>query len=133
MKYEFNGKTLNIPDDEIERSMKVLKLSKEEAIEMWLDDEGYTENEEVEEMTHKAKVNKTVQHEAKAENKPRKKTERKPKEDPEKSDIIVKLAQFFEDYGAELVEITNKTKVVEFNLGGNHYKVDLIRQRPPKK
>ena len=35
MKYEFNGKTLNIPDALIEKNMKVLELTKEEAIEMY--------------------------------------------------------------------------------------------------
>ena len=39
MKYTLkNGKVVNIPDKEIEQSMKVLELTKEEAIEMWLED-----------------------------------------------------------------------------------------------
>ncbi len=45
MRYDFNGKTINIPDAELEKSMKLLGLSKEEAIEMYLEDEGYLENE----------------------------------------------------------------------------------------
>ena len=55
MKYNFNGKEINIPDAEIENNMKVLEISREEAIAMWLDDNDYTENEEVEELTAKAK------------------------------------------------------------------------------
>jgi hypothetical protein len=29
--------------------------------------------------------------------------------------------------------ITNKSKIIEFEIGENHYKIDLIKQRPPKK
>ena len=45
MRYNLNGKNINIPDADIERSMKSLELTKEEAIQMWLEDEGYLENE----------------------------------------------------------------------------------------
>ena len=55
MKYTLeNGKTVNIPDAEIEKNMKILELSKEEAIEMWLEDEGYLDNEEQIELQEKA-------------------------------------------------------------------------------
>ena len=49
---------INIPDSEIEKSMKILDLTKEQAIEMWLEDEGYLDNEEQLELTQKAKENK---------------------------------------------------------------------------
>ena len=58
MRYEFNGKMLNIPDEEINKAMKNLDISKEEAIEMWLEDEGYLENEEQENLCRLAKENK---------------------------------------------------------------------------
>ena len=46
MLYELpNGKKVKIPDVEIEKSMKALELTKDEAIEMWLEDEGYLDNE----------------------------------------------------------------------------------------
>lgn len=41
-----NGKTINIPDKEIENHMKILELSKEEAIQLWLEDNEYEINEE---------------------------------------------------------------------------------------
>ena len=55
MKYKFNGREIKIPDDEIENMMKILELSKEEAIATWLDDNDYTTNDEVEALTQKAK------------------------------------------------------------------------------
>jgi hypothetical protein len=130
MKYDFNGKTINIPDTELEKSMKLLGLSKEEAIEMYLEDEGYLENEEVEELTKKAKANK-INHEAKAD-KPRKTVKRERKPDVEKENIIEILANCLKNEGFE-EEITNKSKLIEFSVGENHYKLDLVKKRPPKK
>lgn len=130
MRYDFNGKTINIPDAELEKSMKLLGLSKEEAIEMYLEDEGYIENEEVEELTKKAKANK-INHEAKS-NKPRKAVKRERKPDVEKENIIEILANCLKNAGFE-AEITNKSKLIEFSVGENHYKLDLVKKRPPKK
>ena len=131
MKYDFNGKTLNIPDALIEKNMKVLKLTKEEAIEMWLEDEGYLENEEVEALTKKAKENKAVDHGAKAD-KPRKQVKRERKPDEEKENLIKILANCLKNEGFD-AEITNKSKLIEFSVGENHYKLDLVKKRPPKK
>ena len=131
MKYDFNGKTLNIPDALIEKNMKVLELTKEEAIEMWLEDEGYLENEEVEALTKKAKENKAVDHGAKAD-KPRKQVKRERKPDVEKEKIIEILANCLKNEGFD-AEITNKSKLIEFIVGENHYKLDLVKERPPKK
>lgn len=130
MRYDFNGKVINIPDAEIEKSMKLLDLSKEEAIQMYLEDEGYMENEEVEALTAKAKVNK-VNHEAKSD-KPRKSVKRERKPDVEKEKIIEILANCLKNEGFD-AEITNKSKIIEFSVGENHYKLDLVKKRPPKK
>ena len=129
MTYNLNGKIIRIPDAEIEKSMKVLGISRDEAIQMWLEDEGYLENAEVERLTEKAKENK-VSHEAKAD-KPRKTVKKERKPDEEKENLIEILANCLKNAGFE-VEITNKSKIVEFNVGENHYKLDLIKQRPPK-
>jgi hypothetical protein len=130
MNYNFNGKTIRIPDDELAKNMKVLNLTKEEAIEMYLEDEGYLENEEVEALTKKAKDNKAVVHDAKAD-KPRKQVKRERKPDEEKENLIEILANCLKNAGFE-AEITNKSKIIEFSVGENHYKLDLIKKRPPK-
>lgn len=129
MVYTLGKKKINIPDSEIAKSMKVLKLTQDEAIQMYLEDEGYLENEEVEALTAKAKVNK-INHEAKSE-KPRKKTTRERKPDEEKEKIIQIIAKALENEGIS-AQITNKSKLIEFNIGQNGYKLDLIKRRPPK-
>ena len=125
-----NGKVVRIPDAEIENNMRLLEITREEAVQMWLEDNDFQTNEEVEELTKKAKVNK-INREAKADA-PRKKVVRERKPDVEKEKLIEILANCLKNAGFE-AEITNKSKIIEFNVGENHYKLDLIKQRPPKK
>ena len=81
MIYELpNGKKIRIPDEEIKANMR-LGISEAEAIQLWLEDEGYEENEEQNELDKKAKDNRITAtiHQARAETtKERKKVERKP-------------------------------------------------------
>ena len=72
-----NGKVVNIPDAEIQNNIKALGISTEEAIEMWLFDNDYEDNAEVDEMTVKAKEVKRYEQ----ADKPRKKTKKKRKYD----------------------------------------------------
>lgn len=123
-----NGKAINIPNAEIEKSMKNLGLSKEEAIEMYLEDEGYLDNAEQNELDSKAKAVK-VNVGARADSKPRK--PREPKVDEVKEDLVKNLAEYLENV-ADNVVIVNKSKIIQFNLGEDTYKIDLIRQRKPK-
>ena len=125
-----NGKVVRIPDAEITNNMELLDISREEAIQMWLEDNDLQTNEIVEELTQKAKENK-VNRGAKSDapRKKKKAPERKP--DTEKEDLIEKLANFLTNEGFD-AEITNKSKIIEFDFGGNHFKLDLIRQRGKK-
>ena len=134
MKYTLeNGKIVNIPDKEIENSMKSLELTKEEAIEMWLEDEGYLDNEEQNELDSKAKKVK-IDHGASAIDKTQKK-EKKPREikvSDEKQtlfgEIIEKLAETGRNY-----EILKENKLICVKIGEKTFKIDLIEQRQPKK
>ena len=95
-----NGKSVNIPDKEIESYMKSLDLTKEQAIEMWLDDEGYTDNEEQLELEKKAKESGIMRdiHGASATDKAKKTTPKTVKVSEEKqqlfNDICCKRGQY---------------------------------------
>lgn len=132
MTIDFNGKKIQIPDAELEKSMEILEISQDEAIQLWLEDNDFCENAEAEALTKKAKENHAVQHGAVNPNKSKSTTKRERKPDLEKEEIIHKLAEFLESGGVS-VKITNKSKIIEFEIGENHYKLDLIKQRPPKK
>lgn len=134
MKYTLpNGKNVNIPDNEIENNMKALELTREEAIEMWLEDEGYLDNEEQNELDEKAKKVK-IDHGASAVDKTEKK-EKKPREikvSDEKqalfAEIVEKLAENDRNY-----EIIKENKLICVKIGEKTFKIDLIEQRQPKK
>lgn len=134
MKYNLNGKNINIPDADIERSMKSLELTKEEAIQMWLEDEGYLENEEQEELERKAKENRITAtiHQATTKD-PRKKTqkERVRKENPTKEMVIREIAALLPKF-AEDVEVLNVGKLISFRIGEEKYEIDLKQKRKPK-
>jgi hypothetical protein len=139
MTYDFNGKKIRIPDSEIQKSMDKLKMSKEEAIELWLEDEGYIENEEQEELEKKAKDNRITAtiHEAQSKEVTKRKTaqktqkERVCKENPTKEMVIAEIAQLLPKF-AENIEIVNKGKLITFSIGDNNFKLDLIQTRKPK-
>jgi predicted ATP-grasp superfamily ATP-dependent carboligase len=128
MKYNFNGKVINIPDAEIEKNMKTLDISKDEAIEMWLDDNDYTENEVVEELTKKAKEVKRYE---KAD-KPRKERKVERKVDEEKKKLLNLCRIPIEGAGGIVTNVKNEAEF-SFTFGDNCYTVKLVKHRPPKK
>ena len=134
--YELDeGVIVKIPMDELERLMKLDGIKTiEDACWIWCEDNGKIINEEQEELDKKAKDNRITAtiHQARAETtKERKKPERKP--DQVKDSLVESLKDFLIEQGFENVTITKVGKLVEFDCGNEHFKLDLIRQRPPKK
>ena len=128
-----NGKNVNIPDKEIEKNMKLLEISKEEAVEMWLEDEGYLDNEEQNELDEKAKKVK-IDHGASAVDKSEKK-EKKPREikvSDEKQTLFAEIVEKLTENGRNF-EIVKENKLICVKIGEKTFKIDLIEQRQPKK
>ena len=137
MKYEYNGKTLNIPDDFIQNAMKNLSIDEDEAIQLWLEDNDYEVNEEQMALDAKAKANVKVANivKARAIDPSKKKTQRErvKKEDPTKEGVIAALAKALPELAnAENVTIVNAGKLITFTIGEDTYKLDLVRQRKAK-
>lgn len=134
MVYNFNGKNIKVPDEEIKKNMEILDLSQEEAIQLYLEDEGYLENEEQENLCKKAKdsgIMSTI-HGAKSD-KPKAKVERERKENPTKERIIAEMGKFLCQLdGISGVNITNIGKIIEFECENKHFKLDLIQKREKK-
>ena len=127
-----SGKKVRIPKEEIDRNMKLPNVKTEEdAIWIWLEDEGIIDNEEQNALDQKAKDNRITAtiHQARADNKTKRKVERKP--DETKESLISGLAEYLAEI-VDNVKVTNVGKIIEFDLKGEHYKLDLIRQRKPK-
>ena len=133
-----NGKTVNIPDEEIKGYMKSLDISEEEAIEMWLDDEGYTENEEQLELDQKAKASGIMRdiHGASAVDKTEKKPVKKTvKVSDEKKDLFDLIHDTLKDYETDFngkTTVLKENKLIQFEINGKTFKIDLIQQRDKK-
>ena len=137
MKYEFNGKVLNISDDFIQNAMKNLSIDEGEAIQLWLEDNDLEVNEEQMALDAKAKANVKVSTlvKARAADPGKKKTQRErvKKEDPTKEGVIAALAKALPELAnAENITIVNAGKLITFTIGEDTYKLDLVRQRKAK-
>lgn len=147
LKYTFvneagKEQTVLIPDDYIQKNCAALGISRREAIQMYLSDEGYISNEIVEELTAKAKANGAARVES---GKKRKSPTRKP--DYIKRAVIAALANRLElesiSLGephtdtyvkcyAENVEIANIERIIAFSIGEDKYELTLSKKRKPK-
>ena len=133
IKYNHNGKVINIPKKEIEKSMKVLDLSMTDAIQMWLEDEGFLENEEQNHLCEVAKMNKITQNIHQAGERGRKSSQ-KPKTvkvSDEKKTLFAEILSNLE-YDYEKVEVLKENKLIQVEINGKIFKIDLIEQRKPK-
>lgn len=132
MKYQFENKEINIPDKDIQNLMATLELTEQEAISTWLDDNDYTTNKQVEELTEKAKENGTMKIKARSKV-GNKKVERERKENPTKAFIIdylyYQLAEIEHIYN---LKVENKEKLITFEYNSNQYKLDLVQKRQKK-
>lgn len=131
MKYTVNGKSVNIPNEELEKNMKALELTKEEAIQLWLEDNGFEENEEqnaLDEKAKKVKVNHGAGDSGKGKNtKPRTVVV----SDEKKTlfeDIFGNLAEIY----GENAKIEKENKLIIVNIGEKTFKIDLIETRKKK-
>ena len=120
-------------DTQLERIMKNLHCTEEEALQIIADDKAIDRGErmsfdldkETEKMAKKYANTGTRKTSGT-------KTERKRKENPTKATVIAELAQFLAENGYEMVEITNKERQIAFKVGENAYELTLVQKRKPK-
>ena len=123
-------------ESQVERIMRNLKCSKEEAEQIIADDKAIDRGErmafdlspEAEKQAKKFANTGTRQTNGQ-------KTERKRKENPTKANIIALLATILTENGdfcAENVQITNKERQIAFTVGENAFELTLVQKRKPK-
>ena len=127
-----------MPDEKwIKSTMKALDLTREEAIEMWMDDhdidQGKAKDFDLDPEKQKV-VKEMTKAGGKARAKETKPRERKPNE--EKRTIIQDLNDFLvnncQNY-INSVEIANIEREITFKIGENDYSLTLTCHRKPKK
>lgn len=130
MRYNYEGKNINIPDEYIEKNMRNLGISRQECVEMYLSDEGFITNDEIIAMSEKAK---TAGAGAKATGE---KAKRKPpvrQPDEVKRAMVAALAEFISGQdGVTNAEVTNIERMIAFELGGDKFEITLTKKRKPK-
>jgi len=138
MKYEYEGKVYNVPDEEIDRYVEQLEISIAEACEMYLTDHDLIKDKTVEELSKKAQKNRITAtiHEAKGEKKPRKAREKK--ENQLKKQIINDIFMYFITEGDwnndENYKITvrNPEKYIDLVADGREFTINLVEHRKKK-
>lgn len=131
-----NGKVVKAMTSYLENMCNILDMDMDEAVLTWLEDEGYLENEEQEELCVAAKENKSLAAARKGTRdsaKEKKKVVRTVKENPTKEMIIAEINKCIEAIeGATNVVVENKGKLITFELNNESFKIDLIQKRKPK-
>lgn len=131
-----SGKVVKAMTSYLENMCNILDMDMDEAVLTWLEDEGYLENEEQEELCAAAKENKSLAAARKGTRdsaKEKKKVVRTVKENPTKEMIISEIFKCIEAIeGATNVVVENKTKIILFKLEDKEFKIDLIEKRKKK-
>ena len=129
-----NGKVARVGKVYIDRCIEKLDITMEDALLTWLEDEGYMENEEQQELCNQAKENKSNKVvNAKSRKEPTKKTqkERVKKDNPTKEMIIKEIAKILPNFATD-INIENAGKIITFTVGSDNFKLDLTQKRKPK-
>ncbi len=132
MVYNHNGMNIAIPDETIERYVNSLDISMAEAIQLYLEDEGYEKNEEQVALNEKAKGVKVAAIINAGSDKPRTKVTRTRKVDDNKRAVFNAAIDFIKDFGGTDVEVVTQDKLLKFKIGEDEFKLDLIKTRKKK-
>ena len=130
MIYNLGNRNIRIDDVWIEKTMKALEMTRDEVVQMYLEDEGYLENEEQSKLDENAKSVK-ISHRASADEKKNRKP-RTSKTSNEKQALFSEIYQNLKEKFGENVEIVKENKLLTVRQGEKVFKIDIIEQRPPK-
>lgn len=133
MRYQFGKKNLVIPDADIAQYRTKYGMTEAKAIQMWLEDEGYLDNEEEQALTQKAKDNHITAtiHDAGDKVKRKKSSPRTVKVSDEKQALFAEIIETLEVTGYSHT-ILKENKLIEVKIGEKIFKIDLIEQRTKK-
>lgn len=130
MKYNFNNRVVNIPDSQIEKLMKNLDLTKEEAIATWLDDNDFTSNDEQNSLNKTASKVK-IQHGASSGTRKTTKSHISKTSD-EKKEVFATIYNNLKSVYGDGAKLEKDNKLILVTLGEKIIKIDVIEQRPKK-
>ena len=128
-----NGKKYFMEVAKVDSLQKQLKISEFEAIEMWLEDNGYLVNEEQNALDMKAKGNKVKLTTSTEKPKAKTQRERTQKAQSEKEFLITSFQELLLALpDVDNIVCENKAKLITFDYKGASYKLDLVQKRKSK-
>lgn len=131
MTVKVNEKSVRIPDETIKKYMEKLSLAEDEAIALYLEEEGYQVNTEYEEFDKRAKQVK-IPKGAKAETPSKPRKPRTVKISDEKQELFTFVQNaLIAEYSADNVKVVKENKLFTIAIGDKVFKIDLIEQRKP--
>ena len=121
-------------EQEIQKMMKLLDISEEEAREIVEADRKIDKGEKLFELTEEQKkVEKKMKNSQRAVDAYGKARTRERKENPQKRMIIQLIAETLRNCGeCSNINIENIEKIITFSIGEDNFKIDLIKSRKPK-
>lgn len=119
-------------ETQVEKIMKHLNCSKEEALDIIECDKAIDRGERMEFDLdpEKEKLAKKIGNVG--TRKTNGKVERKRKENPTKATIVEEVYGMLVEKGYENVQITNKERQISFQSGENSFEITLVQKRKPK-
>lgn len=120
-------------ETQIDRIMKNLRCSREEAESILAEDKRIDRGERVD-FDLDPETEKRAKKFANAGTRTTKegKTARKASENPTKEGVITAISSFLTENGYNSVEIINKTRQIGFKISEDAYEITLIAKRKPK-
>lgn len=133
MRYTFSsGKTITIPDDELDKISTGLGVSRSEAVGIWLEDAEYEINEEQEALDNAAKKVRIDTGAGDGNKKSKKHTVKVSEEKKELFDTILKnLDRCWGVYRSN-IEVLKENKLIQVKINDKIFKIDIVEQRKPR-
>ena len=124
-----NGKNVKVAKKWVDTACQKLDIDVDSALEMWLEDNDYLENQEQNELDKKAKENKIKL--GATEKTERKKVIRERKPNIVKENIIKNLESCVKSFATD-VKVENVGKIITFSYENKQFKLDLTEKRVKK-
>lgn len=125
-----SGKKIKIDDAILKNLMTVLEVTKDEAIQIYLEDEGILDNEEQNSLDEQAKGVANV-NDADRKKPNRKKANISDEKKALFNTILTNLTRC-EGIEPENIKIVSENKKIEVNFNNLSFSIDIIQHRPPK-
>ena len=120
-------------ETQVEKLMRLLKCSEDEAKQIIADDKAIDRGERMAFDLSKEEEKQAMKYANTGTRKTSEaKTERKRKENPTKGAVITEIAKFLAENGYEMVNVTNPERQITFKIGENDYELTLVQKRKPK-